>query len=48
MGQTLEDGETADRLSALFETIRADALTRDASRALIEEEAQRWNERATP
>jgi hypothetical protein len=48
MGQTMEDGERADTLSALFETMRADALTRDASRALIEEEAQRWQERATP
>ncbi|GAB3469022.1 helix-turn-helix domain-containing protein [Actinophytocola sediminis] len=48
VGQTLEDGGTADRLSELFETMRADALTRDASRTLIEEEAQRWKERMTP
>lgn len=45
-GQTVEDADLADKLAVLFDTLRADALTRDASRALIEEEARRWKEQA--
>lgn len=47
-GQTVEDADVADKLAVLFDTVRADALTRDASRVLIEEAARQWKERVTP
>lgn len=47
-GQTVEDADTTARMTVLFDTLRAVALPAAASRALIEEEAQRWKERITP
>jgi len=46
-GQTVEDTDTAAKMTVLFDTLRAVALPAAASRALIEEEAQRWKERIT-
>jgi len=46
-GQTVEHEETAAKLTVLFDLLRAEALPSEASRTLIEEEAQRWQERIT-
>ena len=46
-GQTVENAETAEKLTVLFDSLRAEALPSEASRTLIEEEAQRWKERIT-
>lgn len=46
-GHTVENADTAEKMSVLFDTLRSVALPAAASRALIEEETQRWKERIT-
>ena len=46
-GQTVENAETAEKMTVLFDSLRTEALPGDASRTLIEEEAKRWQERIT-
>ena len=41
-GQTVENPDMAESMTVLFDAIRMEALTGDASLALIEEAAQRW------
>jgi len=43
-GQTIEDPDMAEAMSAMFDALRTEALTGGASMNLIEEAAQRWKE----
>jgi len=47
-GQTIEDPDMAEAMSAMFDALRTEALTGGASMNLIEEAAQRWKEQTPP
>lgn len=47
-GQVLESYSAAERMAVLFDTLRGEALTVSASLDLIEEAAQRWQDRMAP